>query len=173
MSIEIKISGDTPLEALSLVTAFGLRCQCDKDVYTVASRMLEAELTKEYARNPQPVADLTPAPVPAPAPTQPGAVIPFPAAPVQPAPIASQPAPVQPAPVASQPAAPVVPVAAAPSFTKEQIARAGSELISQQPGRMQELMGLLASYGVQAITDLKPEQLGPFATTLRGMGAKL
>lgn len=173
MSIEIKISGDTPLEALSLVTAFGLRCQCDKDVYTVASRMLEAELTKEDARNPQPVADLAPAPVsapvPAPAPAQPGAVTPFPAAPATPA------VPVQPAPVAPmpQPAAPVVPVAAAPSFTKEQIARAGSELISQQPGRMQELMGLLASYGVQAITDLKPEQLGPFATTLRGMGAKL
>lgn len=62
MGIEIKISGDTPLEALSLVTAFGLRCQCDKDVYTVASRMLEAELSKEAARNPQPVADLPPEP---------------------------------------------------------------------------------------------------------------
>lgn len=113
------------------------------------------------AANPQPGADL------APAPAQPGSVIPFPAAPAAPAP-----AP-QPAPITPQAAAPVVPVAAAPSFTKEQIARAGSELISQQPGRMQELMGLLASYGVQAITDLKPEQLGPFATTLRGMGAKL
>lgn len=62
MSIEIKISGDTPLEALSLVAAFGLRCQCDKDVYTVASRMLEAEMTKEAAQNPQPVADLPPEP---------------------------------------------------------------------------------------------------------------
>ena len=129
------------------------------------------------AANPQPVADS------APAPAQPGSVIPFPAAPAAPAP-APQPAPIaprppvprpapQPAPITPQAAAPVVPVAAAPSFTKEQIARAGSELISQQPGRMQELMGLLASYGVQAITDLKPEQLGPFATTLRGMGAKL
>ena len=120
------------------------------------------------AANPQPGADL------APAPAQPGSVIPFPAAPAAPAP-APQPAPIthQPAPITPQAAAPVVPVAAAPSFTKEQIARAGSELISQQPARMQELMGLLASYGVQAITDLKPEQLGPFATTLRGMGAKL
>lgn len=106
------------------------------------------------AANPQPVADLNPAPAPQPVPIAPRPPVP-------------QPAP-QPVPVA-----PVVPVAAAPSFTKEQIARAGSELISQQPGRMQELMGLLASYGVQAITDLKPEQLGPFATTLRGMGAKI
>lgn len=124
------------------------------------------------AANPQSVADL------APAPAQPGSVIPFPAAPAAPAP-APQPAPISPRPPVPQtapqpaPVAPVVPVAAAPSFTKEQIARAGSELISQQPGRMQELMGLLASYGVQAITDLKPEQMGPFATTLRGMGAKL
>lgn len=77
MSIEIKISGNTSLEALSLVAAFGLRCQCDKDVYTVASRMLAAEMSNEAARNPKPAADLHPEPYveepphgrPAPAPT--------------------------------------------------------------------------------------------------------
>ena len=36
-----------------------------------------------------------------------------------------------------------------------------------------ELLALLQKYGAQAITQLKPEQLGAFATELRGLGAKL
>ena len=40
-------------------------------------------------------------------------------------------------------------------------------------GRVDELVNLLHSFGVQAVTDLKPEQMGAFATALRGMGAKI
>lgn len=58
MGIQITIDGDTPLEALALAAAFGLRCQCDKDVYTVASRLMETEMAKEAAQNPKLVADL-------------------------------------------------------------------------------------------------------------------
>lgn len=66
-----------------------------------------------------------------------------------------------------------VPLAQAPTFTPEQVARAGAALLSDQPGKMQELMGLLAQFGVQTVDALRPDQLGPFATALRGMGARI
>ena len=40
-------------------------------------------------------------------------------------------------------------------------------------GKVNELMNLLHSFGVQAVMDLKPEQLGAFATALRELGAKI
>lgn len=45
--IEIKITGNTPLEALASLTAFGLHCFSDPDVSTSANRILEAERAKE------------------------------------------------------------------------------------------------------------------------------
>jgi hypothetical protein len=38
---------------------------------------------------------------------------------------------------------------------------------------MGTLMGLLQKYGVQLVTELKYDQLGPFALELRGLGAKI
>lgn len=174
MSMEIKFSGSTPLEALSHLTAFGMYCQCNEEIYTAARGIMESD--RPAPANPQPVADL-PAPA-APAPVAPAVPV-APVTPVAPAaptaPVAS-PAPttpvVPPAPAPAAPA-PVVPLTAAPSFTAEQVGRAGSELISAHRELMPQLMALLGSYGVQAITDLTPEQLGPFATALRGMGAKI
>lgn len=90
-----------------------------------------------------------------------------PAAPMQ-APVAPTPtaAPVQP------PAAPpVVPVAAAPTYNRDQIMTAGAALIDA--GKINELMGLLNAFGVQAVTQLKQEQLGAFATELRKLGAQI
>ena len=55
----------------------------------------------------------------------------------------------------------------------EQIGKAGADLATQAPGKMPELLALLQKYGVRAITELMPEQLGAFATELRGLGAKL
>ena len=107
------------------------------------------------------------------APIQTGAeVIPLPADPapfVQPqitpiAPPAAAPAPVaQPSVQTSTPdpapAAPVtppsVPVTTAPAFTHEQIMTAGAALIDS--GKINELMGLLNAFGVQAVTQLKQE----------------
>lgn len=66
-----------------------------------------------------------------------------------------------------------VPLAQAPSFTLEQVSKAGADLITAQPARMQELMGLLAQFGVQTVNALRPDQLGAFATALRGMGAQI
>lgn len=66
-----------------------------------------------------------------------------------------------------------VPLAQAPTFTLEQISKAGADLVTVQPAKMQELMGLMAQFGVQTVNALKTDQLGAFATALRGMGAQI
>lgn len=108
-----------------------------------------------------------------------------PAVPQQTAPVAPQQAapvvPQQPTPVV--PPAPVanvapqnvpvagVPLAQPPKYTVDQIMAAGAQLMDA--GKVNDLMNLLHSFGVQAVMDLKPEQLGAFATALRDMGAKI
>lgn len=111
-----------------------------------------------------------PAPVPPadympPADTAPAPATPAPA--VTPAPA---PAPVQ-APVTPAPAPAPVPVAPAPTYNRDQIMTAGAALIDA--GKINELMGLLNSFGVQAVTQLKQDQLGAFATELRKLGAQI
>lgn len=82
------------------------------------------------------------------------------------------PAPIAPVPVTPPAAAaPAVPVAPAPTFTREQIMTAGAALIDA--GKMNELLALLNAFGVQAVTQLQPEQLGAFATELRKLGAQI
>lgn len=66
-----------------------------------------------------------------------------------------------------------VPLAQAPTFTLEQVSKAGADLITAQPAKMQELMSLMAQFGVQTVNALRPDQLGAFATALRGMGAQI
>ena len=90
------------------------------------------------------------APTPAPAPT--------PAAP-----------PVTPMPTTAAPA-PAVPVTA-PTYTLDQIAKAGANLVDA--GKMEQLLALLTKYGVQAVTQLTPDQYGAFATELRALGAQI
>lgn len=99
-------------------------------------------------------------------------VPPSPAAPTAPAPT-SVPVPTV-TPLAVPPPAiptPTVPVAAAPTYNRDQIMTAGAALIDG--GKMNELMGLLNTFGVQAVTQLKQEQLGAFATELRKLGAQI
>ena len=88
--------------------------------------------------------------------------------PVQTVPMAA-PAPVANAPV-SYPV-PSVPLAPPPQYTVDQIMAAGATLMDA--GKVNELMNLLHSFGVQAVMDLKPEQLGAFATAMRELGAKI
>ncbi len=75
------------------------------------------------------------------------------------------------APDESQPVTATVPVAAPPQYTTEQIMEAGATLMDA--GKINDLMALLQKFGVQAVMDLKPEQLGPFATAMRELGAKI
>lgn len=102
------------------------------------------------------------------------------AVPVAPQPItpAPSPAPVTPAPVPAmnppQPAAPApapAPVPAAPKIDMNAISRAGAGLIDQ--GKMQEVLAVLAKYGVQVITQLQENQFEAFAADLRALGAAI
>lgn len=68
------------------------------------------------------------------------------------------------------PAANPVPVAA-PQYTLEMLATAGSSLIDA--GKMDQLMALLGGHGVDSLTNLKPEEYGVVATELRAMGARI
>lgn len=84
-----------------------------------------------------------------------------------------------PAEVAQTPTAPVQEAAkATPTgakaekmYTLDDLSRAGAELIDQ--GKMPQLIDLLKKNGVQAITQLKPEQYAAVATELIALGAKL
>ena len=91
------------------------------------------------------------------------------------APVAQQTtAPTAPAPATNAPVsypAPGVPLAQPPKYTVDQIMADGAMLMDA--GKVNELMNLLHSFGVQAVMDLKPEQLGAFATALRELGAMI
>lgn len=109
-----------------------------------------APVPVQTASVPTPAPVAAPAPAPAPAPT-PAAL------------------PVTPMPTAAAPA-PAVPVTA-PTYTLDQIAKAGANLVDA--GKMEQLLALLTKYGVQAVTQLTPDQYGAFATELRALGAQI
>lgn len=120
---------------------------------------------------PAPVAPVTPAPVP-PVTTPPATVVPTQPTPAPVATPTPAPAPATPAQtVAPTNPAPTVPVTTAPIYTLDQIAKAGASLVDA--GKMEQLLALLAKYGVQAVTQLQPDQYGVFATELRTLGAQL
>jgi hypothetical protein len=58
-----------------------------------------------------------------------------------------------------------------PAYTLDQLAVAATPIADA--GRQEELRQLLATLGVQALTQLQPEQYGAFATGLRALGAKI
>ena len=117
-----------------------------------------ALLAQAMMGKPQPAATPAPAPV-APAPQMP--------------PVAPQ--PVTPA-VTSAPAPtpnPVVPGTEPPKYSIDDIARAGAELAQQGPDKITALTGLLSQFGLQAVTQLRSDQMGPFVLALRGLGARI
>lgn len=74
--------------------------------------------------------------------------------------------------------APVAPVAAltpiptaAPTYTLDMLAAAGSALIDA--GKMNDLLGILSRYGVNALTELQPAVYGAVAAELRNLGANI
>lgn len=156
--MEMKITVEAPdLAASILKLAEAIASGPDPDILT--------------PDEPLPVASYPTAPAPAP-------VSPAPVTPTQtPAPTATPPV-AAPAPTAGQTSAapgntpaPTVPVTGAPTYTLDQISRAGASLVDA--GKMQQLLELLGRYGVQAVTQLQPEQYGAFATELRALGAQI
>ena len=111
-----------------------------------------AALTQEVPQTPVQTQPIMNVPTAAPAPT----------APIQ--------APVQQTTVA--PAQPAQQAATAKTpITLEAISRAGAALVDQ--GKMQQIMGLLNKYGVQAITQLQPNTYEAFAAEMRTLGAQI
>ena len=77
-------------------------------------------------------------------------------------------APATPAPIPQTPAAnPVL----TRKYTREEIANAGSALVTQ--GKMNDLLALLNKYGVQSVAHLPEDQYGAFAEDLKALGAAL
>lgn len=131
-------------------------------------------------------ADTMPAPSVPVAPAQPAApVVPVPTTPDAASAVPVQPmAPVVPTQGASQTAVPSAPqpmppvqTASAPvptntsSYTQDDLARAAMTLMDA--GRQNELLSLLAQFGVHALPELPQAQYGAFATALRGLGARI
>ena len=142
---------------------------------TVAPQQLElppAQPAAQVPANPTlpaaavPTAPMTPAPsTPAASVTPP--TMTFPSEPAPAAPTVPQ-QPVMQPPTA---AAALPPQAAPPTYTLDQLAKAGAALA--QSGKMEQALALLAKYGVQTVNQLQPEQYGAFATELRALGAQL
>ncbi len=112
---------------------------------------------------------------PTPAPTAPVQVpgAPLSATPAQ-SPAIPPVAPVAPTTAVSAPAAPIAPAqvpTAAPQYTLEMIATAGSALIDA--GKLDQLMALLGKFGVDSLTNLDPKHYGTIAMELRALGAKI
>ena len=94
---------------------------------------------------------------------------------VTPAIIAPTASPAKTVPLSTTPAQPVSNTApiptAAPQYTLDMIATAGSALIDA--GKMDQLMQLLDKFGVASLTDLAPESYGAVANELRALGAAI
>lgn len=123
-------------------------------------------------------------PAAAPQPVQASAAAPvqqaIPATPVA-APMMQQPVATA-APVMTPPAAPVtqqfIPQPAAPTqsqqgITCEQIINAAMPLMNSNPAFAMQLQGILAKYGVQAVTQIPENMLPNVAADLRALGAKI
>lgn len=67
--------------------------------------------------------------------------------------------------------APVSVPTASPTYTLDQLAPAAARMV--EAGKQDQIVALLARFGVQALTQLPAEQYGAFATELRQMGAQI
>lgn len=76
----------------------------------------------------------------------------------------------QPAPQPIQQAQ-TVPVSQGPAFSMEQISVACVGLCDM--GKRETVLQLLTQFGVQAVTDIRPEQVNDFVIALRGLGAAI
>lgn len=149
------------IEAPELVAAMNNLSDALRGGLTATVAAVPAEAPAEVQNTapptsvPQPVA----APVAAPAPIP--EAVPAPVETPAPAPV-SAPAPVQ---------APAPAPAAPRQYSFEDVTKGGSQLMDMN--KMAELMGLLKEHGVQAVTQLKPEQYASVCEGLMKLGAKI
>lgn len=153
--MEIKITIELPgvPEAINNLAAAIMKQQADLTMHQIITNATPQDVqptasvqaVQEAIKKPEP--PVTPEIVQAPA--QPEAAV--------------EPAPVKEAPVATEPPA--------KQYTREEIASAGSALVTQ--GKMEELLALLAKYNVASVAQLPAEQYNAFANDLKALGAAL
>lgn len=91
---------------------------------------------------------------------------------ITPEPITAESTPVvQTTPIAPTPTPAPAPATNAKKYTREEIVKAGSALVTQN--KMPELLALLQKHGVASVAQLKPEQYDAFAADLIALGAAL
>lgn len=160
--MEINVKIETPDLSAAILKLAEVWAQLGEPAF--ASAVVAAAAKVAEASMPQvPATPTAPAPI-TPAPTTPA---PVPGPIVPPVPTAGPSAATAP----GNALAPVVPVAAAPSYSMEQIATAGAALVDA--GKRDQLLELLGRFGVQAVTQLQPAQFGVFAAELRALGAQI
>lgn len=191
--LEMKIKIAAPdlaaaINSLAVALANGSNSKPIEKTATVASAPVAQPATPTVPVNPTP----TPATVPPVAnPTMPVSGVPLSATPTQAATPFAHTTPVaQSAPtVPIAQSAPTVPVAqpastvpvantaqfsvptSAPRYTLDMIAAAGATLINA--GKMDQLMQLLAKFGVASLTEIAPDKYGAVASELRALGARI
>ena len=130
------------------------------DLPLAAAVLAKAILREEYPENNPTVSSQDTVPT-APAPAL---VNPTPSSPVMTTPSPAQIVPTAPA---------AVPTTPAPQITGDMAAKAGADLIAANPAAMGPLNALLQKYNVSCAQELRPDQIGPFATEMRTLGAKI
>lgn len=166
--VKISVTGNTPLEALSSLTAFGMYCMQNADVYAAASRILEAEKHEEKK-----LAAAQAQSAPAPAPAQNGATKPPQATHVE-EPISDTPKPAQAPTVAPGPvdggngqtAAPGDKLEPVP--TVEQVRAKGIEA-SRKYGK-EAVVAILQKFGASGMSAIVEKDRAAFLAELEGLG---
>lgn len=162
--VEFKITGGTPLEALSSLTAFGMHCMKAPDVYAAACRILEAEMHEEMLLADQAQAGAVP--------TQNGATQLQPEAAV-PEPVANTPKPVPAPAVAPGPAdgakgqTPAPGDKQSPAPTVEQVRAKGIEA-SRKYGK-EAVVAILRKFGASGMSAIAEKDRAAFLAELEGL----
>lgn len=152
--VKIEITGDTPLETLASLTAFGMHCLQNEDVYAAANRILEAEQhdTRKAASasTPAPASD----PIPGPAET-PGTAAPK-----------SGPK----APPTEAPTPPAVSADDAPAPTVAEVRQRGIEA-SRKYGK-EAIVAILQKFNVSGMSAIEEKDRAAFLTELDKLDAE-
>lgn len=154
--VKIEITGDTLLETLASLTAFGMHCLRNEDVYAAANRILEAEQhdTRKAA------SASTPPPAPASDPTPGPAETPGPAAPK------SGPK----APPTEAPTPPAVSADDAPAPTVAEVRKRGIEA-SRKYGK-EAIVAILQKFNVSGMSAIEEKDRAAFLAELDKLDAE-
>ena len=153
--VEIKVTGNMPLEALANLTALGMHCMKNSEVHAAAIRILETEKNTEKKKTALAVETL-PADPPGPAAGETGPT----AAPSEEA------APPAPAPIPEESPAPKSATSKAPSL--EDIRAKGIEA-SKKHGQP-SIKSILKELGAENMTNLPEDKRVLFLEKLEGLG---